>query len=64
MPVQPMLTSFSSALTTEDVAAIDAAGIIGSRRITARTYLRRAAIAALVGAAVLGVCSYSGISVL
>ncbi|KAH9918623.1 Aldo/keto reductase [Fomitopsis serialis] len=51
-------------LTNEDIAAIDAAGIVGARRITARTYLRRAALAALIGAAVLGVCSYSGINVL
>ncbi|TFY68258.1 hypothetical protein EVJ58_g1102 [Rhodofomes roseus] len=41
-------------LTTEDIAAIDAAGIIGARRITARTYMRRAAVAALIGAAMLG----------
>ncbi|KZT70674.1 Aldo/keto reductase [Daedalea quercina L-15889] len=51
-------------LTNEDIAAIDAAGIVGARRITARTYLRRAAIATLIGAAVLGVCSYSGVNVL
>ncbi|KAI0916289.1 hypothetical protein AcV5_003269 [Taiwanofungus camphoratus] len=51
-------------LTDEDIAAIDAAGIIGTRRITARTALRRVAVAALIGAAVLGVCSYMGIHVL
>ncbi|KZT70672.1 Aldo/keto reductase [Daedalea quercina L-15889] len=50
-------------LTNEDIAAIDAAGILGARRITARSYFRRAAIAALIGATVLGVCSYSGVNV-
>ena len=59
-----MLTLLATELTSEDVAAIDAAGIIGARRMTARTYLRRAAIAALAGAVVLGVCSYSGINVI
>ncbi|KAH9945543.1 Aldo/keto reductase [Amylocystis lapponica] len=51
-------------LTDEDIAAIDAAGIIGGKRFTARTILRRVAVAGLVGAAVLGVCSYLGINVL
>ncbi|GBE84651.1 Aldo/keto reductase [Sparassis latifolia] len=51
-------------LTKEDIAAIDAAGIMGARRITARTYLRRAAIAALVGAVILGACSWMGLDVL
>ncbi|KZT03666.1 Aldo/keto reductase [Laetiporus sulphureus 93-53] len=51
-------------LTDDDIAAIDAAGVIGTRRITARTFLRRAAAVALVGAAVLGACSYLGINVI
>ncbi|EPS94973.1 hypothetical protein FOMPIDRAFT_1133350 [Fomitopsis schrenkii] len=62
--LEKYLAAGDLALTTEDVAAIDAAGIIGARRITARTYLRRAAVAALVGAAVLAACSYSGVNVL
>ncbi|PCH38897.1 Aldo/keto reductase [Wolfiporia cocos MD-104 SS10] len=51
-------------LTDDDINAIDAAGHIGARRITARTFLRRAAVAALIGAAVLGACSYLNINVL
>ncbi|CCM00039.1 uncharacterized protein FIBRA_02065 [Fibroporia radiculosa] len=51
-------------LTDEDIASIDAAGSQGERRLTARTFLRRAAIAALVGAGVLGACSYLGIHIL
>jgi len=51
-------------LTDDEIAAIDAAGIIGARRFWARTFLRRAAIAALVGAGVLGACSYMGVNLL
>ncbi|PAV19557.1 Aldo keto reductase [Pyrrhoderma noxium] len=51
-------------LTKADIAEIDAAGVIGSRRLSARTFLRRAASVAFVGALVLGICSYAGIDVL
>ena len=52
------------ALTKADIAEIDAAGVIGSRRLSVRTFLRRAASVAFVGALVLGICSYAGIDVL
>ena len=46
----------SSALTEDDVTAIDAAGVRGTRQQTARTILRRAAVVMLVGAAALRMC--------
>ena len=55
---------FFLALTKADIAEIDAAGVIGSRRLSARTFLRRAASVAFVGVLVLGICSYAGIDVL
>jgi len=60
--LQGYLAAGDLKLTDEDIAAIDAAGIIGARSITARTYLRRAAIVTLVGGALVGACSYLGIS--
>ncbi|THG95193.1 hypothetical protein EW026_g6413 [Hermanssonia centrifuga] len=51
-------------LTTEDIASIDAAGAVGAKRLTAKTFVKRAAAVALVGAAALGVCAYLGIDVL
>ncbi|KAL5483484.1 hypothetical protein ACEPAI_8716 [Sanghuangporus weigelae] len=50
-------------LTTQDIADIDAAGAIGQRRMSARVFLQRAVVVALVGAAALGVCGYLGIDV-
>ena len=47
---------FTSALIEDDVAAIDAAGVRGTRQQTARTVLRRAAVVMLVGAAALRMC--------
>jgi len=51
-------------LTSEDIEAIDGAGAAGSRRLTAKTLLRRAAGLALVAAGALAVCSYLGIDIL
>ena len=52
------------ALTTADIAEIDLAGAVGSKRLTARTFVRRAAAVAFAGAMVLGFCSFAGIDVL
>jgi len=52
------------ALTKEEIEAIDKAGAKGHKIFTARTVIRRTAIALLVGAVGLGVCSYLGIDVL
>lgn len=41
-------------LTEDDIAAIDSAGIIGGRRLVARTRLKRVAIATCVGALAFG----------
>ncbi|OCH85970.1 Aldo/keto reductase [Obba rivulosa] len=51
-------------LTAEDIAAIDAAGLVGARQQTTRQFVRRLAVVGLVGAAVLGMCGYMGINVL
>jgi len=51
-------------LTQDEIDAIDAAGAKGQRIFTARTVVRRFAVALLVGAVGLGVCSYLGINVL
>ncbi|KAI9064721.1 Aldo/keto reductase [Trametes sanguinea] len=48
-------------LTTADVAAIDAAGALGSRRQKVRDFVNGVATGALLCAAVFGVCSYFGI---
>ncbi|OCB90994.1 Aldo/keto reductase [Sanghuangporus baumii] len=50
-------------LTTQDIADIDAAGAIGQRRMSARVFVQRAVVVALVGAAALGVCGYLGVEV-
>lgn len=51
-------------LTEEEIEAIDKAGAKGQRIFTARTVIRRAAVALLVGAVGLGACSYLGINIL
>ena len=51
-------------LTNAEIDEIDVAGALGARRITARTYLKRAIVATLGGAAILAVCSYLGVDVL
>jgi len=51
-------------LTEADIAAIDAAGIIGGKRFTARKILRRVAIAGLMGAVGLAACSYMGLNIM
>ncbi|KAI5119234.1 hypothetical protein M0805_002159 [Coniferiporia weirii] len=58
------LSAADLALTAADIADIDIAGAIGTRRLTARTFIRRAAAVALAGAAALGLCAYLGIDVL
>jgi hypothetical protein len=40
------------ALTVEDIAAIDAAGAAGTRRLAVKKMLKRAAVGVLVGAAI------------
>ncbi|KAG2066640.1 Aldo/keto reductase [Suillus decipiens] len=45
-------------LSKEDIAAIDAAGALGEKRITARMGLRKFGIGVLVGVVILGLCSY------
>jgi len=52
------LAAADLSLTSNDVAAIDAAGARGTRQQTARTMLRRGAVILLVGAAALRVCGY------
>ena len=51
-------------LTDQDIADIEEAGVVGARRLTVKTFVRRAAALTLFGAAVFGVCSYLGIDVL
>lgn len=51
-------------LTDEDISAIDNAGSFGARRFTVRTFVTRAIGLGLVGAAVLGACSYMGIDLI
>ncbi|KAG1758231.1 NADP-dependent oxidoreductase domain-containing protein [Suillus occidentalis] len=47
-------------LSKEDIAAIDAAGALGERRIAARIGLRKFGVGVLVGIVILGLCSYFG----
>ncbi|KAF9002541.1 NADP-dependent oxidoreductase domain-containing protein [Cyathus striatus] len=51
-------------LLPNEIAAIDAAGAIGTKRYVAKQFLRRAVGVMLLGAALLGVASYSGINVI
>ena len=60
----PVVNSDLKELTDAEIDDIDVAGALGARRITAKTYLRRAIVAALGGAVVLATCSYLGIDVL
>ncbi|OAX34137.1 Aldo/keto reductase [Rhizopogon vinicolor AM-OR11-026] len=50
-------------LSKEDIAAIDAAGASGEKRITARKGLRKFGVGALVGVVVLVLCGYFGIKI-
>jgi len=54
---------YTSDLSKEDVAAIDAAGALGEKRITARKGLRKFGVGVLVGVVVLALCSYFGIRI-
>lgn len=51
-------------LTQADIVDIELAGAIGQRRLTAKTFVKRAAGLALVGAGVLALCSYYGFDIL
>ncbi|KAF9244488.1 NADP-dependent oxidoreductase domain-containing protein [Melanogaster broomeanus] len=57
--LQGYLAAGDIELTQEDVAAIDAAGALGAKKVT----LRRLVTGALVGAAVFGACSYFNIRI-
>lgn len=50
-------------LSKEDIAAIDAAGALGERRIATRIGLRKFGVWVLVGVVILGLCSYFGVRV-
>lgn len=50
-------------LSKEDIAAIDAAGALGERRIATRIGLRKFGVGVLVGVVILGLCSYFGVRV-
>ena len=58
------LLTFKTELTSADIAAIDAAGTSGARRLTVRTFVKRTVVVALVGAAALGICGYFGIDII
>ena len=63
--VESMLTRLTATeLTDEEVAAIDAAGASGARKLTVRTFVKRTVVVALLGAAALGICGYLGIDIL
>jgi len=51
-------------LTQADIVDIELAGAIGQRRLTAKTFVKRAAALAFAGAGVLALCSYFGIDIL
>ena len=54
----------STALTAEDIAAIDAAGKQGARQQTARTFIRRAVLVCAVASVALGLAGAMGIDIL
>ena len=54
----------STALTDEDIAAIDAAGKKGARQQTARTFICRAVLACAVASVGLGLAGAMGIHIL
>ncbi|KAF9221178.1 Aldo/keto reductase [Gyrodon lividus] len=62
--LQGYLAAGDIELTQEDIDAIDAAGALGEMRMNAKLTLRKLAAGALVGAAVLGACSYYNIRIL
>ncbi len=53
-----------TALTVEDIAAIDEAGKQGARQQTARTFIRRAVLACAVASVALGLAGALGIDIL
>ena len=53
-----------TALTEEDITAIDAAGKKGARQQTARTFIRRAVLACAVASVGLGLAGTMGIHIL
>jgi hypothetical protein len=56
-------TLYTSDLSKEDIAAIDAAGALGEQRITARKGLRKFGVGVLVGVVVLALCNYFGLRI-
>ena len=54
----------STALTAEDIAAIDAAGKQGARQQTARTFIRRAVLVCAIASLALGLAGAMGIDIL
>ncbi|KAH7906725.1 NADP-dependent oxidoreductase domain-containing protein [Hygrophoropsis aurantiaca] len=60
--LQGYLAAGDIELSKDDIAAIDAAGALGEKRMHAKITLRKLAIGALVGAAALGACSYFNLS--
>jgi len=49
---------YMAELSKGDIAAIDAAGALGEKRITARIGLRKFGVGVLVAVVMLGLCSY------
>ncbi|EGN97556.1 hypothetical protein SERLA73DRAFT_184304 [Serpula lacrymans var. lacrymans S7.3] len=62
--LQGYLAAGDISLSEEDIAAIDAAGARGEKQTNAKITLRKLAIVALVGAAVLGGCSYFNVNII
>lgn len=59
-------TSQQSALdlSAEDIAAIDAAGALGEKKVNMKTVLKRVVVGAIACTAVFGACNFFGISMM
>jgi hypothetical protein len=55
---------FALALSAEDIAAIDAAGALGEKKVNMKTILKRVVVGAIACTAVFGACNFLGISMM
>lgn len=62
--LQGYLAAGDIALSAEDIAAIDAAGALGEKKVNMKTVLKRVVVGAVACTAVFGACNFFGISMM
>jgi diketogulonate reductase-like aldo/keto reductase len=62
--LQGYLAAGDITLSAEDIAAIDAAGALGEKKVNMKTILKRVVVGAIACTAVFGACNFLGISMM